>query len=106
MKITVCKRCLQVMQAIDKDGKPACLTCCDISPDNSIPIEIDVPEKLTCACGSVAKLEGDTFTVTLSSASDGWSCTEGKITKELTLNSIPFVDVKNKTFYCGCGGWD
>ena len=105
MKITVCKGCKQVMPAIDDKGKPACVTCHGISSDNSIPEEVDMPEELHCSCGSVAKWENNGFTVTLG-VNGGWNCTTGKVTTGLSLGDIPFIDTKEKSFYCGCMGWD
>jgi len=86
MKVIVCKGCGQVMQATNaKTGKPSCITCFGISPDSSIPIEVDAPmESAVCA---YCKTPLDS--------------TEWK-----NVKPPPFYDSKHNTFYCGCRGWD
>ncbi len=110
MKIIVCKGCGQVMQAIDnRTGKPACVTCIGLSKDSGIPVEVDMPEELTCNyhCGSKAILNQETgkYIVTVSKKG-GWNCCGGGETRELSMDAIPFIDTQHKTFYCGCWGWD
>ena len=79
MKITVCKGCGQAMMARDKNGNPACITCFGLSPDNSVPIEVEAPDVAKCIyCKATRKVSPD----------------------------LPFYDSRTNTYYCGCRGWD
>lgn len=104
MKITVCKACKQVMMGVNSEGKPVCITCIELDENSSIPEEIEIAEHLHCAynCGSYADLENDRWRVHLSKKG-GWNATKGK---NCIVNDLPFIDSKDKTFYCGCWGWD
>lgn len=110
MKIKVCKGCGQVIMGTDNNtNKPVCLTCIGISEDSSIPVEVDVPEKIECDCGcgsyAIWKEDSEKYELHLS-ARGGWSGTYGTRIILVSAKHIPFLDVKNSTFYCGCYGWD
>jgi len=79
VKIIVCKGCGGKMEAVDEQGNPACITCAGISPNNSIPVEMEVPDIAKCVyCGKEAQVTQD----------------------------LPFYNSRNNTYYCGCRGWD
>ena len=104
MKITVCKGCKQVMATVNpKTGKPSCIVCHGFE-NNSIPVEVEIADHLVCAyhCGSDANLEGDRWRVHLSKKG-GWNAIDGQ---DSLVDDLPFIDSKDKTFYCGCYGWD
>ena len=84
MKLIVCKGCGQQMQAVDKNGNPSCVTCIGLNPDNSIPIEVEMPDEFTCD-----------------------SCNKTTKTEELLkrCREIPFA-TKDGRYYCGCRGWE
>lgn len=79
MKVIVCKGCGNRMQATDKEGKPACPICWGLTPDNSVPIEVEIPDTVRCC---YCKKEAE------------------------TRQGLPFLDSKHGTYYCGCRGWD
>lgn len=83
--MTVCKGCGIQMEAIDKNGKPACPICLGISPDNSVPMEIEMPDSFTCVY-----------------------CKKTTPTEELLRQwkHIPFAEPSKRKYYCGCRGWD
>ena len=79
MIVTVCKGCGTKMMATDSEGKPACPICIGLNPESGIPLEVDMPDTVKC---SYCK-------------------------KEIpTKPSLPFLDSKRGTYYCGCRGWD
>ena len=81
MKQRVCKNCKQsVIGANIETGQEVCLIC------NSTEFEeVDLPDELTCIyCKKVWKTE--------------------EILK--VWHDVPFLDMKNKTFYDGCRGWE
>ena len=79
MKMIVCKGCGTKMEAVDQHGKPACPICCGISPDSSIPIEVEAPDVAKCSfCGKEA----------------------------IVSERLAFYDSRDNTYYCGCRGWD
>lgn len=79
MKVTVCKGCGQKMMAVDSKGNPSCITCFGLSPGNSIPMEMEIPNTVKCI---YCKHEVP------------------------TSQDLPFLDAKHGTYYCGCRGWD
>lgn len=111
-KITVCKGCGQAMAAVDKNGKPACITCRGLDANNSVPVLVDIPDHLECDyhCGSVADWDENekVWNVQIGhNSKGGWNCTDYKTGKgRVGLENLPFVDSKKATFYCGCKGWD
>jgi len=79
MKVIVCKGCGNKMVAIDEKGNPSCPICFGLSPDSSIPVEVEVPDITRCRyCGQEAKVTQD----------------------------LPFYDSRDNSYYCGCRGWD
>ena len=74
------------MQATDTEtGNPACVTCIGLSPNSGIPVEVELPDEITCdSCGKT------------------WLVSD--ILKRWT--SIPFYDSRKRVFYDGCKGWD
>jgi len=81
----ICKGCGQAMMATDENGKLVCLTCMGIDENNSIPVEVKVPDTLKCyVCKKRWKVED--------------------ILKQWI--DIPFYDSKHQSFYDGCRGWD
>ena len=98
-KITVCKGCGQAMMAVfgkgEGEGQPACITCYGLSPDNSVPIEMEISDKIECSycCGSVAEWDKE---------KQKWRWGN----RLVGVNELPFMDAKKGIFYCGCRGWD
>ena len=82
--ITVCKGCRQQMQAVDAQGKPACVTCIGLSPESGVPIEVQMPEAFTC---DICKVSTST----------------DEILKE--WKDVPFATADGH-YYCGCRGGD
>ena len=78
MILTVCSKCGKQQQAVDGKGKPICVFCKSYDFEER---EMDCSD-FKCSCGKLYKeVEG-------------------------VWKSPPFADVENKTFYCGCRGWD
>lgn len=84
-------------------------TCviCDGKESRVIEEKIkDFEGKFECDyhCGSFAEWnkEKRAWIVNLSSQG-GWNATYGG---NREVNNLPFLDIKKKKFYCGCGGWD
>ena len=108
-KIVVCKSCGCQMQAkYAGTDRPACTSCIGISKDASMPVEMDVPDKLICHCrGSVAEWneEKGCWILTSLNPRGGWNATyDGN--REIPLDQLPFLDCKEASFYCGHLGWD
>ena len=83
--MTACKGCGGSMMAIDKNGKPVCTTCAGLSPDSSIPIEVEMPDTWKCSqCGKE-------------------TTTEALLRRWVV---IPFANATRGTYYDGCRGWD
>lgn len=97
MTMTVCKGCGAEMNAVDDfTGKPACLICIG-GKDNSVPSEVDAPERLTCHCGATAELGRDlSYRITLPDGSPGPEFDR----------SLPFMNATTKKFYCGHDKWN
>ena len=84
MKLIVCKGCGQQMQGTQEDGSPVCITCFGMDENNSIPIEVEMPNEFRCdICKKVAKTEA--------------------LLKQ--WKKIPFA-TKDGRYYCGCRGWN
>ena len=84
--------------------------CCAICDGKESKIIQEIPkdfkERFYCSmgCGSFADWDKKkkTWLVNLSSKG-GWNCTyDGN----REVSDLPFLDIKNKKFYCGCIGWD
>jgi len=85
MKVTVCKGCGQLMHGISASGTPICAICIGISPDSGIPIEVEVPDEISCdTCGK------------------RWLVSD--ILKR--WKQIPFYNSRSQMFYDGCKGWE
>ena len=86
MKITVCKGCGHSMETTNmKTGKPNCVICIGLELENSIPVEIEMPDEIKCgSCGKISKV---------SDLLKHW-------------RDIPFYNSKEESYYCGCQGWE
>ncbi len=81
MKQLICTNCKQTNTGINTEtNQRRCLTCLGTTFE-----EIELPDELSCRyCKKTSKTE--------------------ELLKQ--WKKIPFLDMKNKTYYCGCRGWD
>ena len=83
MKQRICPQCKQSTEAvIHGTDTPVCTNC-----GTTEFIEVEVPEYITCTCcKKKIKTEDEA--------------------KKWRDGKIPFLDMNNATYYCGCRGWD
>jgi len=81
MKQLICSNCKQTNIGINTETKQKrCLTCLGTDFE-----EIELPDTLRCRYCKIEK-------------------TTEQLLKE--WRKIPFLDMKNGTYYCGCRGWE
>jgi len=81
MKQIVCSNCRMSNSGVDiESGERRCLTCLGTDFE-----EIELPDSLSCRY-----------------------CKKEKPTEKLLTEwkKIPFLDMRNGTYYCGCLGWE
>ena len=86
MKIEVCVNCGETV--FTDDG--GCVICLCTEKE-----KVDPPKRIRCdECGRVLDL-----------GEDGVYVSDSYLTK-YPIASVPYLNIKAKTFYCGCNGWD
>jgi len=86
MKKKVCAGCGMVFVAKDGNGNPTCPVCFGTSQHSGMVQEVEISEeKLKVATCAYCRITAD---------KTHWG-----------LNDLPFYEIRNNTFYCGCRGW-
>lgn len=104
MKVTVCSGCDTIMTSRDKHGNPVCPICLGIYPNSGIPKEIDAQPTAHCIdCNQEATYvpEENVWFI-----GDDKKAPHNSGYRNMKLQYLPFHNIRNGTFYCGCYGWD